>query len=585
MFVHNKKPKVHIFGIIITISLLVYGGFILLSPFRNVSNAIVKKNIAINVQANERTVPSSHAITNVNDAQYTTKNQITHSQYMSPDTPRISIWETSHDGTSKLLAKQTNATFTLHTKVADATVTLNENKKYQQIDGVGASFTDTSAWLVSQLPAKQRLLLMTELFDPIKGAGLSYLRQPFGSSDFALRIYPGDDLDPALYDQKYIIPLLKQAIQINPRVKIMATPWSAPAWMKSNYAINIMDNCVSLPMLMSLTGSKYGGTINPCAYHAYAVYLVHYIQAYESEGIPIDAITVQNEPGNSANYPSMLMTPREEANFIGNYLGPEFNKAGLLGKTKIIAYDWNWGIPKDDHYEYPLGTNSFYPLSVLQNLSAKQKAYLNGFSFHCYSWSHDKKISGVVQSQSYLHNMTGKDIYFTECSGTVSNQEKTDETKDQAHAVSDSINADLDWSIENLVIGTFSNWSRTTETWNMALNTLGGPTNTGGGCDTNPCRGVVTIDPKLPNGFLFNVEYYVLGQVGKVVEPGAFRIDSQNEGNSNIEEVAFLNPDSSKALIILNTNTSSALKVKINWNKNSMIYSIDPGAVVSFKWK
>jgi glucosylceramidase len=119
----------------------------------------------------------------------------------------------------------------------------------------------------------------------------------------------------------------------------------------------------------------------------------------------------------------------------------------------------------------------------------------------------------------------------------------------------------------------------------MALNTDGGPTNTGGGCSANPCRGVVTIDPKLPNGFLLNVDYYVLGQVGKVVEPGAFRIDSQTEGNNNIKEVAFLNPDKTEALILLNTNTISALKVKINWNKKSIIYSIDPGAVVSFKWK
>ena len=223
---------------------------------------------------------------------------------------------------------------------------------------------------------------MRNLFDPVNGAGISYLRQPMGASDFALSNYTYDDIpagqtDPNQtnfsinHDLSYIIPVLKQALQINPQIKIMGSPWSPPAWMKTTDSLN-------------------GGSLNQSAYPSLAEYFVKYVQAYAAQGLPIDAITVQNEPLNSTtSYPSMSMQPKEEASFIGSALGPAFSSAGI--KTKIVIYDHNWD-------------NTTYAKTVLANTTANP--YIDGSAFHCYA--------GSVGAQNTVHNAyPDKNIYFT----------------------------------------------------------------------------------------------------------------------------------------------------------------------------
>jgi len=219
-------------------------------------------------------------------------------------------------------------------RIPALTIEVDDSVKYQQIDGFGASLTDSSAWLISQkLSEAQRTQFLEMLFDPKKGIGLSILRQPIGSSDFSVADYSYDDMplgkfDPELMrftidrDRAYIIPVLREALAVNPKLKIIASPWSPPGWMKTS-------------------GSMIGGTLLPSSFAPLARYFVRFVQSYEAAGVPIFAITPQNEPRNiPADYPGMGMTAEEQTVFIREHLGPAFRDAHL--RTKIMAFDHNW---------------------------------------------------------------------------------------------------------------------------------------------------------------------------------------------------------------------------------------------------
>src|SRR6266566_9034575 len=260
----------------------------------------------------------------------------------------VNVWLTTSDG-SKQLTAQPGLTFTSDSQNADSsTIDVNEHQQFQQMDGFGAAVTDSSAWLMyTRMSTSQRNDLMKHLFDPANGIGISFMRIPMGASDFSVNgPYSYDDLppgqtDPTLskfsinHDTAYILPLLKQALALNPSAKFMANPWSPPAWMKTN-------------------GSMYGtsnghiGTLLSSDYGPLAQYFVKFIQAYQSYGIPIYTISPQNEPLYApSNYPGMYWAASDENNFIKNNLAPALSSAGL--HPKIIPYDHNW-----DNTSYPL---------------------------------------------------------------------------------------------------------------------------------------------------------------------------------------------------------------------------------------
>jgi glucosylceramidase len=430
----------------------------------------------------------------------------------------VSAWLTTPDQTN-LLTRQPDIAWTRNGKASGLTITVDERQSYQQMVGFGASFTDSSAWLVQQkLRARERTDLMKKLFHPRAGIGLSFLRQPLGASDFTTcGNYSYDDVpagqtDPTLanfsleHDRVSIIPLLKQALHINPRLRIMATPWSPPGWMKSS-------------------DSMIGGTLNASAYEPYAHYLVKCIQAYAAEGVPLYAITPQNEPLHApSGYPGMLLSYREEGDLIKNHIGPAFAAHGI--STKILIYDHNWDTP-----EYPE-------------------------AFHGYA--------GDPSAQSRVHDAyPDKEIYFTECSGG-------DWSPDFV--------TNLQWMTKNLIIGTIRHWAKTVTLWNVALDEKNGPQN--GGC--TDCRGVVTIDQQRGT-ISYNVEYYVLGHVSTFVVPGAHRIASSPFESSGIEHVAFRNPDGSKALLVLNDAPSSTT-FTVQWNTRSFTSTLPAGTVATFTW-
>jgi glucosylceramidase len=438
----------------------------------------------------------------------------------------VSVWETTADK-SKLLAAQTGATFNAGTGSASQTITINPGTTYQAMTGFGASFTDSSAWLVAN--SSQRNTIMTKLFDPNSGIGLDFLRQPIGASDFARSVYSYDDTagDTSLanfstaHDNSYILPILQQARQLNPATTVMATPWSPPGWMKTS-------------------GSMIGGTLLPADRTAYANYFVKFLQAYAAAGVPVSLVTAQNEPEFSpGNYPGMAMSATDEATFINSYLGPAIQNAGL--STKILGYDHNWN-------------DTGYPSTVLANAGN----YTVGTAWHCYS--------GDPSAQSTVHNSyPSKDTYFTECSGS--------QSSNTANTFSDS----LMWQTENLIIGATRNWAKSVVTWNMALDPSGGPSMN---CTT--CTGVVTVDNS-NGGATYNAEYYVLGQASKFVKPGAVRLDSNTFGSGNVEDVAFKNPDGSHALLVQNAN-SAAQTFNVSESGQSFTYTLPGHSVATFTW-
>jgi glucosylceramidase len=316
--------------------------------------------------------------------------------------------------------------------------------------------------------------------------------------------------------------LVKQALSINPSIKVVALPWSPPAWMKS-------------------TGTMNGGNMNTAYASSLAQYFVDFVQAYQQQGVPIYALSVQNEPlYSTTGYPSEHLAASDESAFIANNLGPALNNAGL-GSVKIFGYEHNWD-------------NTAYAESVLASSAAQ---YLAGTSFHCYAG--DPSAQSTVET-----SFPAKDIWFTECSGITSS----------------TFAGDLVWNAQHLLIGSTRNWARSVSLWNLALDQNSGPKN--GTCSN--CRGVVTIDDSVsPANVTLNVEYYVLGHLGKFVVPGAHRIDSNTFGTGSVEDVAFQNSDGSIVLLVLNS-ASNAGTFTVRFKGQSFNYTLPAGALATFSW-
>lgn len=390
-------------------------------------------------------------------------------------------------------------------------VTVDESQTYQEMDGFGASFTDSAAYLINQvLDDGQKAEVMEKLFDPQTGIGLSVLRNPMGASDYARDIYSYDDMpegesDPELsrfsvaHDEADIIPLLKKAVALNPDVKLMASPWSAPGWMKTS-------------------GSMIAGQLEPEYYKAYADYFVRYIQAYADQELSIYAITPQNEPlYEPHHYPSMLMLPEEQSDFIRNYLKPAFTQHNIA--TKILCYDHNWDRPD-------------YPLTVLEQAAAE----VDGVAWHWYG--------GTAAAQSEVHQaFAGKEVHFTEGSGG-------EWIPPFEQAFSNVIRTGID---------ILRNYSKSLVLWNMALDEKNGPTVPGFGKST--CRGIVQVNQQTRE-LTYTLDYYALAHFSKIIRPKALRIDSSASSES-VKSVAFRNTDQSVAVVLFN-NGEEAENVAVN---------------------
>ena len=379
----------------------------------------------------------------------------------------------------------------------------------------------------------QRGSLMKELFGRGEGGiGLSFTRLTIGASDFSREHYSFDDMPPGQVDpslQKFsiapnradVLPVVKLALAINPQLKVMASPWSAPGWMKTS-------------------DSLIRGTLKPDAYPVFAEYLNRYVEAYRAEGVPIFALTLQNEPHfEPKDYPGMRVNPDSRAAFIGGHLGP------LLAKrnpgTKLFDWDHNWDEPGS-------------PAAVLADPIAAK--YVAGVAWHCYG--------GDVRVQSALRDAhPDKEVWFTECSGG----EWSPKWRDN-----------LMYFIRTLVIGGTRNWSRGVLLWNLALDQDYGPHK--GGC--KDCRGVVTID-RDTGAVTRNVEYYALAHASRFVRPGAQRIASTS-GYDDLDTVAFRNADDGSLVLLVANSGKAARKFSVRLRGKAFNYELPPVSVATFAW-
>jgi glucosylceramidase len=477
-------------------------------------------------------------------------------QTRSSEPPPVHVWLTTPDGQSKL---QDAGTVSFSTTPPTAlTITIDPLQRYQPVDGVGASITDSSAEVMYRLSPSNRDAAMASLFDPVSGAGLGVLRQPIGGSDFVAEAaytyndLPAGETDHAMqrfsiaHDEQKILPLLRQALALNPQIRIVATPWSPPAWMKTN-------------------GSLVGGELidTPEIYSAYALYFVKFVQAYQAAGVPVHAITVQNEPQNRTpdGYPGMGMSATQQAKFIA-VLGPALQAAGL--RTRIFAYDHNWSMHPDDIADVPPGqpVETEYPSLVAADPQASP--WVRGVAYHCY-------YGEPARQTQFRDDHLRLPVYFTECSGSKNLTDPPEKTFSET----------LRWHSRNLAVGVMRNWGRTVVNWNLALDPAGGPHV--GGCAT--CTGVITVGPD--QAVTRNAEYHVLGHIGKFVRAGATRIGSTSFGstawNGQIMSVAFRNTDGSTVLVVHNQNDAPGSFSAAVGNQQ-FGYTLPGGALATFTW-
>ena len=429
---------------------------------------------------------------------------------------------TSGDQT-RLLQQQSTVSFGTNSGTNPSTITINAGTTYQTMDGFGYTLTEGSCEVISAMAATQQNQLLNDLYNPVTGLNASVVRISIAASDLSSSSYSYNETSGDVNmnnfslngpDLNYLIPIIKKIKLINPNIKILATPWSAPRWMKTN-------------------NSWIGGSLQTQYYAAYARYFVKYFAAMQAQGISIWGITPQNEPENPHNEPSMLMNSTEQKNFINQQLGPQMAAAGY-GNIKIIAFDHNCD-------------NTAYPIDVLNNSS-----YVDGAAFHLYL--------GNISAMSTVRNATNKNVYFTE----------------QYTGSGGSFSGDFGWHMQNVVIGSTNNWSKTVLEWNAANNPSLGP-RTPGGCNT--CLGAVTVNNS--TSYTKNVAYYIIGQISKFVKPGAVRISSSSTSGT-IQTVGFRNPDGSIALVVYNSGSANTIKVVSG--SSAFNYTVPASSAVTFNW-
>jgi glucosylceramidase len=466
----------------------------------------------------------------------------------------IESWVTKADRTSLFVKQEKTIPFG-NDRGRNIPIIIDENQELQAIDGFGFAMTEGSAYHLHKMSPEVRAKILKELFGTEGNEiGVSYIRLSLGASDLNNFVYSYNDLNEGEtdfelkkfdlgHDRDDIIPVMKEVLAINPNIKILASPWSAPKWMKTNNAVK-------------------GGALKKECYDVYARYFVKYISEMKKEGIVIEAVTIQNEPLNSNNTPSMTWYFQEHAAFIKDHLGPQFKEAGI--KTKIIIFDHNCDRPD-------------YPLAILSNPETAQ--YIDGSGFHHYG--------GYISSMSTVHlARPDKNIYFTE---------------QMLIEQPNSPNINIAVSVKRLIIDVMRNWSKNTILWNLAADAKNKPHTDNGGCPM--CQGAITIEG---NEVTRNIAYYTIAHASKFVVDGSKRIASTQafdkavdlmddeehretrratiiEHSEVLPNVAFKTPEGKIVLIIAN-DTWAVRNAKIQYNGLFATVNLAPGSVGTYVW-
>lgn len=441
----------------------------------------------------------------------------------------IAFWLTHGNRTALFHEQDIVLRFSSDETADSSVIDIDPGRAYQTMDGFGFALTGGSASLIGRLQPERRLALLRELFSTGEdGLGISCLRLSIGASDLSATDFTYDDLPPGHTDPNLerfdlmagdieVLPVLQEILAINPAIRILATPWSAPAWMKTSQC-------------------SVGGSLKPEYYAVYAQYFVKYVQAMRALGIPVHAVTPQNEPRNGVNQPSMVMEAGDQAYFIGRHLGPALRSAGL--NVEIYCWDHNCDMPE-------------YALKVLRDHMAR--IHVAGSAWHLYG--------GDIETLSRIHETyPDKKIYFTE----------------QWVGANGSFDGDLLWHAKNVLIGGTRNWSNLILEWNLAGDPQCGPHTPGG---ATQCVGALTVDDQTVTR---NVAYYLVAHASKFVPPGSTRIESNPvEGLPN---VAFATPGGCVVAIVLNEGGKTRRFALRYRGKSALVY-LAGEALGTFVWK
>lgn len=434
--------------------------------------------------------------------------------------------------------------FSTTDNMSPSTIRINPGETFQTIDGFGAAITGSTAYNLLKMTPEDRTKFLKETFSPTEGYGMSYIRICIGCSDFSLSEYTCCDIKGienfalTAEETEYVIPVLKEILAINPSIKIMGSPWTAPKWMKVNNLTELKPH-----------DSWTSGHLNPEYYQDYAEYFVKWIQAFKKEGIDIYAMTVQNEPLNHGNSASMFMGWDEQRDFIKSALGPKFREAGI--NTKIYAFDHNYNYDN-------LPDQQSYPTKIYADADASQ--YIAGAAYHNYG--------GNVEELNSIHKAyPDKELVFTESTAGDWN----DGANLQKRLVDD---------MEQITLGTVNRWSRGAMIWNLMLDAKRGP-NRPGGCTTGFGAVDIADDYKTIRRNSF---YYIMAHMSTAVQPGAVRIGSSGYSPAGLTYSAFRNPDNSYALVLSNRK-SEDVKATVDDGNHHFPVTVPANGIVSLSWK
>jgi glucosylceramidase len=470
-----------------------------------------------------------------------------------PQPGPVEQWVSTSDKAARFARQPETLAFGDTNRGRGPTIVIDEQRRLQSIDGFGFALTGGSAELLTKTTPDTRARLLKEVFSS-DGAGVSYLRLTIGASDLNSFVFSYNDLPEGgtdfelkkfslAQDLNDVVPVMKEILAIRPGIRILASPWSAPKWMKTNNDFR-------------------GGALRKECYAVYALYFVKYVQAMKAQGITIDAVTVQNEPLNSKNTPSMQWYVEQQAEFIRDHLGPAFEKHGVA--TKIVLFDHNLDRPD-------------YPLTLLHDPAVAE--YVDGSGFHHYG--------GEMSAMSLVHAARpDKNLYFTE-------QMVIEDPKSATTAIAAQV--------KRLIIGATRNWSRNVVLWNLAADPKDDPHTDNGGCPM--CQGAVTIDG---SSYSKNLAFYVVAHASKLVPPGSVRIGSTAAGEVAVEltqdeersgifrsaahgnadvppNVAFTTPGGKTVLIVAN-DSWDVRSIVIQYRGKYAQARLQPGAVATYVW-
>ena len=466
----------------------------------------------------------------------------------------ITGWETSNDRSMLFTQQEETVEFTVNKSERPTYIVVDPARSYQTMEGFGFALTGGSAEHLIKMSPAARHEILQEMFDPVNGMGFSYIRLTLGASDLNSFVFSYDDMPAGkedfklknfslAQDLKDVVPVMYEILGINPNITIMSSPWSAPVWMKES-------------------GDVRGGRLRKDCYRVYAEYFAKYVKAMAKEGIHIDAVTIQNEPLNSRNTPSMPWDPADQIEFVKDHLGPVFEAEGI--DTDIVVFDHNCDRPD-------------YALAIYNDPEAAK--YVEGAGFHHYR--------GDLSAMSYVYEARpDKKIYFTE-------QMTTERPGSEKIAISSPV--------KRLIIGITRNWSSNVILWNLAADPLNDPHTDNGGCSM--CQGAITIDG---DKVTRNIAYYVIAHASKLVPPGSKRIFSTAPGERVIsiaedeqhptfwrtnviekadvlDNVTFLTPQG-KIVMIVSNDSWSKRDVSIQYNGKFATLRLAPGSVATYVW-